>query len=244
MQESGVRRPRRRGGLLLVFLLVVVLTAGYTFLRSPYFAVTELEVTGLRTLSAGDVLRWSGIQAPVQIWDIDPGAAARRLQAHPALVGARVSRHWPNRVRVAVLERTPVAVIAYRGLWLLADAEGVAFRLRQTRPPGLPELRGVPVHDQELGRTLPGRLAAAARCAAYLRQYDLAWVQAVEVTGTGLRLHLRGGVPAYFGRVTEAPDRKLAALKTLWREWSARLAHVRAFDVRDPDLPAVRTDSR
>src|SRR5690606_317446 len=69
---SGGRRPRslrrrtrrRRGArVLTVLMLVVALAAAFMFLRSPYFYVTEVEVDGLRTVSAEEVVAWSGLEA-------------------------------------------------------------------------------------------------------------------------------------------------------------------------------------
>lgn len=226
-----------------MFLLVVALGAAFMFLRSPYFAVVEVEVRGLQTLTAEEIVAWSGIESSVLIWRVEPTAVARRIEAHPAVAGASVERLWPNRLRIDVRERTPVAVMPYHGLWLLVDAQGVGYRLQEERPADLPELRGGSVDEHELGRLLGGDLPDAARLAAYVRQYGLDWVEAVEATPDELLLWLEGGVPVYFGRVEDQPDRKLAVVNTLWTSWRADAAHVRYLDVRNPEHPAVQTDT-
>ena len=237
------RGRRRRRGLLSVLLLVVALAAAFMFLRSPYFAVVEVEVRGLQTLTAEEIVAWSGIESSVLIWRIEPAAVARRVEQHPAVAGAAVERLWPNRLRITIRERTPVAVMRYHGLWLLVDGQGIGYRLQQERPAGLPELRGGTVDGHELGRPLGGHLPDAARLAAYVRQYGLEWVEAVEAAPDELLLWLEGGVPVYFGSVEDQPDRKLAVVNTLWTSWRADATHVRYLDVRNPEHPAVGTDT-
>lgn len=225
-------------------MLVVALAAAFMFLRSPYFYVTQVEVHGLRTVSAAEIVAWSGIGSGVLIWAVEPAAVARRVEGHPAVAGAWVTRRWPNRIRIDILERDPVAAIEAEAVWYLVDGQGVAFRVVDEPPPDLPEIRGGSAGAPVLGRTLPAPLVNAARLAAYLRQYGIHWVEAVQSEAGDLTLWLEGDVPVYFGPADLNPERKLAVVDTLWSTWRADAARVRYMDVRNPQHPAVRTDSQ
>lgn len=224
-------------------MLVVALAAAFMFLRSPYFHVTEVEVDGLRTVSAAEVVAWSGMESAVSIWAVDPPAVARRIEAHPAVAGAWVTRRWPNRIHIEIMEREAVAGIRVEAVWYLVDGQGIPFRVVDEPPPHLPEIRAPEVPAPVLGRALPRPLEEAARLAAYLRQYGLHWVEAVQAQAGDLILWLEGEVPVYFGPAGLEPERKLAVVNTLWSTWRADAHRVRYMDVRNPEHPAVRTDT-
>jgi cell division protein FtsQ len=88
----------------LLFLLVLVALVAVTRF---WPVVTRVEVIGEQHLSRTDVLRLANL-APgdpllwITRWSV------RGLEREPWIVQARVTRHWPDTVAIAVLERTPV----------------------------------------------------------------------------------------------------------------------------------------
>ncbi len=77
---------------------------------------------------------------------IDPGTIERRVEALPAVASATVSRSWPHRVVIRVVERRPLAVVVAGSGPTLLDAEGVPFAQVATAPRGLtPVIVGAPV---------------------------------------------------------------------------------------------------
>ncbi|MFO7245210.1 MAG: FtsQ-type POTRA domain-containing protein [Thermaerobacter sp.] len=224
-------------------MLVVALAAAFAFLRSPYFHVTEIQVDGLRTVTAAEVAAYSGLEAGVSIWAVDPTAVGRRIESHPAVAGAWVTRRWPNRIHVQIMEREAVARIGGGTTWYLVDGQGVPFRVVESPPEGLPEIRAPDGPVPVLGQALPRPLDEAARLAAYLHQYGIDWVEAVQAQAGDLILWLEGQVPVYFGPAGLEPERKLAVVSALWAAWRDDAGRVRYMDVRNPDHPAVRTDT-
>ena len=61
------------------------------------------------------------------IFGVDVGAARERLEEIGWVASARVERHLPDTIRVAIRERIPVAVWQKKGKFLLVDAEGVVI---------------------------------------------------------------------------------------------------------------------
>ena len=244
---AGIRRRSvaRRRGLLNILLLVLALAGAFAFLRSPYFSVDEVKISGLKRLRSDEVIDWSGLKGTRLIWEVDPARVAANLRRHPLVEGARVERHWPNRITIELLEREPVAALRQQELWVLVDIDGIAMAVEEEQPTELPELRGMEPDHLSLGQAVPGALREAARCAGYLKQYGIDWVKAIEVTPEGLILSLTtGDVPVYFGDVNDRPDRKLEVLNALWTSWRTDPDSVVFFDVRNPDRPVVQTDVR
>jgi cell division septal protein FtsQ len=53
-------------------------------------------------------------------------------------------------------------------------------------------------------------------------------------------LRLQGGVRARLGNCERDPERKLAVLAAIWREWEGRTGELAVIDVRQPEKPSVR----
>jgi len=75
------------------------------------FRISEVEVTGVRYLTQDTVIAQLDLGAFASVWG-DCDAWAERLTEHPLIAEAEVRRRLPNRLRVTVQERQPVAFAA------------------------------------------------------------------------------------------------------------------------------------
>ncbi len=132
---AGTKRPTRRasaksGGPLrrLVALAAVVgLTALLVWLFvDGMFYVSNADITGLRYSSASEVYRQAGIDGYNILW-VNGRDVAGRLEALPYIKDATVRTSLPNRVRIAVEERMPVAVWKVGGRDFWVDLEGITM---------------------------------------------------------------------------------------------------------------------
>lgn len=142
--EVRQRRLRvRRVALLAV--LAAALVGFYLFMRSPYFALDHLRIRGYQRLDPATIRDWAGIDAGTLIWRVDPGAVARRLEAHPRVAGAVVRREWPRGLVIELQERTTVALLVdpAQDRWAELDAQGRILAIGR----GAPQ---VPVADPAL----------------------------------------------------------------------------------------------
>lgn len=222
-------------------LIVLAMMAAFMFLRSPYFAILEAEVVGTETVTPDEIIALSGLSAPVLIWDVEPAAVAARVRAHPRVLGASVKRIWPNRLRIEVMERSPLVAIKTDAGWITVDAEGVALE-RVKEKPDMLQLIAFDLPPLSPGDTLPSELQPALEMAGYVRQYGLTWIEAIDVSAADIVLWLSGDIPAYLGPTIDQPERKLAVLQALWTSWQNDLERVRYFDVENVRHPAVQTD--
>lgn len=92
-------------------LMTVLLAAGaivlvLVVLNSPLLDVRVIRVSGAETVSAQSVAQLSGLQGE-NILLVDLQAARQRILSQPMLRNASVSRRWPNRIEVAIVERRP-----------------------------------------------------------------------------------------------------------------------------------------
>jgi cell division septal protein FtsQ len=116
--------------VLLAILVVVTLIVGYRVAASAsLFQVRSIDVAGTSRTSAEEI---EGVtrRAVVRtgVWRADLAAISAELGRLPGVRRAVVSRVLPDRLRVRVVERVPIAVVHTSGghfLWI--DEEGVAM---------------------------------------------------------------------------------------------------------------------
>ncbi len=132
------RQSRPPGRPWLAALLVVLLAAGaagglvagawYALCRSGLFWVTDVVVEGeLRRLDAPAVQELAGITPQTSLVGFSTAAVRGRLEAHPWIERAQVDRLWPDRVRITVRERRPLALVLRQGSLFYVDARGRIF---------------------------------------------------------------------------------------------------------------------
>lgn len=232
-REAGRRRLRLLGGTAAVLAL---LGGAYGATRSPLLDVEDVRVTGAVGTSR-DGIAAAGLRPGRPMTDIDPGAAARRLEALPWVSRARVERQWPDTVSVRIVERSATAAAALpEGGWALADAHGRVLAWVAERPAGLVELRGAE-RPGPPGATLGPPTRAALEVLAALSLTPGARVGTVDLGFAGdLDLTLAAGPVVRFGAPVQVEE-KVTALRTIAEKVS--LAHVAAIDVRVPSSPAL-----
>jgi cell division protein FtsQ len=166
-------RRRWRAALCVVALAAIVAGAAWVLLGSRLLAVRSVVVTGTRLVPQSEVLAVAGIEPGTPLIRVNTAQVAARVATIRQVQSARVTRSWPDRVIIAVRERTPaLAVPAPSGGFDLVDPDGVIVQWAARRPSGLPvylttalisSLRG----DPDVGAAaavlgeLPARLRAS-----------------------------------------------------------------------------------
>jgi cell division protein FtsQ len=113
--------------------------AAWALLGSSLLAVRSVVVTGTRLVPDTEVLAAAGVRPGTPLIRVDTAQIAGRVLTIRLVVGVRVTTSWPDRVIIAVRERTAVLAVARpRGGFDLIDANGVVVQPAPARPRGLP----------------------------------------------------------------------------------------------------------
>jgi cell division protein FtsQ len=203
---SSPRRPRtrlrarsRRWLAVWLLLAAMVITGGvaWTLLGSGLFAVRAVVVTGTRLVPESEVLAAARIQPGTPLIQVNTTGIARRILGIRQVLVVRVSRSWPDRVVIAIRERTPALAVAVPGGFDLVDAYGVVVELVRTRPATMPVYATTaPVSE------LPGDpdVSAAAAVLGELPATLRSTLASVTVPSPDqVTLQLRGGVTVVWG---------------------------------------------
>jgi cell division protein FtsQ len=134
------RRSRRwRAAFLALALAGLVAGAAWVLLGSRLLAVRSVVVTGTHLVPESEVLAVAGIRLGTPLIRVNTAQVAARVETISQVASAQVTRSWPDRVVIAVRERTPaLAVPVYGGGFDLVDADGVMVRWAARRPAGVP----------------------------------------------------------------------------------------------------------
>lgn len=134
-RRQRARRWLRKAGFGLLALLPVVLL-GWVVLSSPLFDLDRIEVTG--ATSPEVVQEAAGIDTGRPLALIDTGAVRKRVAALASVSEVSVRRDWPGTLRIAVVERAPMAAVAVRGGgYRLLASDGTPYATVAKRPAGI-----------------------------------------------------------------------------------------------------------
>jgi len=111
--------------LSFVAVLGVGLLYGYRLITShPYFELKEIHVTGNDRLTYGDILKTGDVNLGLNCLEMNVSDVEDRLSANPWIQSVAVRREFPNRLRIAVVEKIPMFWIRQGNGLYFADAKG------------------------------------------------------------------------------------------------------------------------
>jgi cell division protein FtsQ len=224
-------RYRWVGGLVGLACLAAVT---WWVTNSRVFDLRALRVSGNTHLSSAEVGRLADLTDGTNVLWTSAGQVERRLERHPWVLSADVSRTLPSTVVISVRERTPVAVIARRRPLLVAGDGKVLGRAGPSARLPRIDVPGSPVIGSRVSASLPQLTVARAL------PPDLANMVARVSVGAGrsVTLSLRDGTRVVFGQPVEARAKAVALAGVL--SWAARNGLTPQYvDVRVPAAPAL-----
>ncbi|QWC85613.1 FtsQ-type POTRA domain-containing protein [Nocardioidaceae bacterium] len=237
-RRSWQRRWRRARPLLaLALVLAAVGGVVWLFFFSTTFAATTVEVEG--SAAVDDAAIRAAAEAPLggPLARVDLDAIEQRVAELPALAEVRVSRGWPDAIRVVVTDRVPVAAIETNGRWRMVDADGFVWGRSATAPRNLPVVRAG-------GEVRQSAVAEAARVVTSLPGSLAQDVSEVQVrTIDQISLQIQDGPLVQWGSA-EQSQLKAEVLATMLGSDEAMLIDEEPAGEVDVSVPAQPTISR
>ena len=218
---------RVRRFLILPLLVVTGVTIAVYVMK-----VEQVRVTGIRALSAADVVRASGVKTGERILWLRLTEAERRIERIPAVANAIAERSLPGTVVIRVRERVPLARLD-GARELVVDSHGVVFAARGE--PVSPVLYGWQGKKKEGGRVdvrARAMLDALPRFPSSLREAARKIIVRPSVV-----LTLRGGTQIRFGSINDLEAKAQVAQAILASEKGQPVEYV---DVRSPSVPVSK----
>ncbi|MDP1819543.1 MAG: FtsQ-type POTRA domain-containing protein [Acidimicrobiales bacterium] len=233
-RDVGRQRLRR---VVDAGLLLAVAAGFLVALRSPLLDVEELQISGARRSGLHAVVEAAGISVGDQLFDLRPGTVGRSVAALPWVREVTVDRGISGVVRIAVEERTAVAIVGDGDAAALVDAEGRVLAPVADAPDlggRLVTVVGLP-GDLAPGRFLAEEARDALEVAMRLAEAVPGAVSEV-VVGDGLVARLVDGGEARLGDATRL-GAKIRSLETVLTQ--VDLSCLAVADLRVPGSPVL-----
>ncbi len=237
--------------ILVGSIAIAQLTEEYVR-TSPAFAITEIEVEGAESLASEGVseealITAAGLAVGQNAFEVPPEDAQARLERHPWIASAHVSRRLPGTYSITVRTRRPVALLALEALYLVGE-DGTLFKqVALDDPADLPVVTGV--DRARFARDRAYRTSLLLDVVALMHDYRGAGLWRREPIGE-IHFDADDSVGVYVGddathvRLGQAPFRgklrKLRRILDRLREQESRAHYVYLDNERRPDRVTVR----
>ncbi len=190
----------------------------YFFINSAFFNLQKIEVNGYSTVPQEDIIKLSGVTVRTNLFKIDIQDAITKIEMHPVVKSATISRKLPHTLVIHITERTPVAVVVGEDGYLAVDVEGIYVKKVDDLPNlNLPVISGLTVKentDPGIDLTTPG-LEAALQLIRLMEEPFLKNVAEIQAASPqSLTLKMLQGVEIRFGE-PENIEHKLKLIKEL-----------------------------
>jgi len=243
------RRLRLVAKIFLVLLAFVALSAlclaSYrALLSSQLLQVTRIQVNGCQYLDPQAVIQQAKIPSGVNILSLDLDGVRKRLTQHPWIATAAISREIPDRIRIEIEERKPVALVKGHQFYL-ADQQGDCFaKAVPSEHAGLPIITGLDPGTLDSGCNLPREFTVLLENLYRETQLKLPWRLISEIRwnrNAGLSFFTaRGGIQVDLG--SEDYGIRIAKLEKVLRylEKKGLQAQLRGIDLSHGNRVFVR----
>ena len=248
------RRQIRRGlrwalhlflvGMAFAFLSLSFVCVYRALLSSPLLRVTRIQVSGCQRLAPQTVIEQAGIPSGVNILSLDLRDVSHRLTNHPWIAAALNSREIPDRIRIEIEERQPVALVKGHQFYLM-DSKGACFtHAVPSEHPGLPIINGTNLEALGPDCRLPREFSVLIENLHRECRLKLPWRHISEISWdnrTGLSIFMvRGGIQVDLGSSEYGP--KIVRLKRALRYLKERGIHaqLRGIDLSHGNRVFVR----
>lgn len=132
VQGGAPRRRRRWIAAAILLVAVVIATTPWWGHDLAFFRVQQVEIRGTRFARASDLAARLQIDTMYSIWN-DFDSLAVRVEGHPQVERARLSRRLPSTLVVTVDENLPIALVAATGGFKAYDDRGRLLPLDPAR---------------------------------------------------------------------------------------------------------------
>lgn len=228
--------------VLRFFAAIAFLCGVVSFTGSSVFDIRSVTVTGNSAVPASEILSRAGVRTGAGLFSVNTFRVRDYLRQDPRIAAVSVGVAFPDRVFIAVRERTAAVALHVPGGYVLLGSDGLAIGPVSTSGalPALTVDRLDPT-EVEAGTVVPSSDARLGAGVAGSLPSDLRGdVAALRVDGAGeVILYTRDGIAVRVGAEDGLRDRLARAAEVLSAVRS-RGMHVEYVDLRFPGSVIVK----
>lgn len=225
--KLDVKAFMKKGFKLSLFLSVFALSLlAIHFSRSfimttPFFVLSDIMLEGNKKVSKNELLKKAGIHADSNIFSLNIEDAGKSIGDMPWVKTVSIEREFPDKLRIRIEEREPLALIKLEGLYYVDEESNVFAKADSETGWDFPVVSGLDKKALLKGRKDTfNRLDKGLAFLKSIREREgtFSWASVSELTidkKGGITVYTIGsGIPVYLGKV-EFKKRLVRAEKTL-----------------------------
>lgn len=224
------------GGLAVLVLLGY---GAYWTWSSPFFKVSNIEVTGNERIATGTVVEATSLLGE-SMFDADLASAQRALYAQPLVNSVTIERQWPHTIKIVVVERKPWGTWEQSDVRYTIDREGVVLGTSPA-PEGSPVIKSSEPGNRIVGDRVDYQAvdAAAEIYEKLPRQLGTTVKEVAFITGKGVQVTTANDQTALFGDSSSIAY-KLSVWAALQSEAQAQRINYTTIDLRYGNRPVLQ----
>ena len=239
-RRKAIERSRKKRVWIGLCCAAAVAVLAWAAFWSPLLSVRTVRVIGSRHLTSSDIEQAAHLGGGTNILLLSTGAVVRDIERLPWVRRARVERSLPGTLRVRIVERRPVLVLANGSVRWLVDKHGNVIAPARAGHRRLATLAGIHLGaisaGMRLGPSSGGAALAVWRGLPPRLKHKVGAVFAPTVPA--ITFSLRDGTTVRYGGPEDSRDKNhvlLALLRRIARD-GVTTSYI---DVRVPTDPAL-----
>ncbi len=138
-----------------ISLLVVFLWGLHSWmLHSDAFLLQSVDVRGNRILGKEDILKNIKFKSPIRLTDVQLSVIEKKIMKNPYLRSVIVYRKYPSTLEIEVEERSPIAYVSGKKVWMIDDEGVLLAQLKGNRALVLPVITHVGSFNENVGHPI------------------------------------------------------------------------------------------
>lgn len=117
--------------MLILFLFLLGETVFHFFIL-PFISPVKVQISGIDSIAESDIKKTAGLTGTEKWGKLKAETVFRRLTAYPLIAEAKVSKKYPNKLNIEIIERKPVGVllatVGGRTVPMEIDKTGTVFK--------------------------------------------------------------------------------------------------------------------
>ena len=246
--------------IFLLFFIGIGLAGSHAFQKlchSDFFQITAIDIDGCRMTDKEQIVSLSSVDIHSNLLAMNVAQVKAKLENHPWVAQAAITREWPNRLIITIKEKKPVAILNQNDGLLYLDRTGSVIARAESQQeldfPVITGLAGLSVNKRRDG--LPRRplqdvfslLKLAGKGNSILPSQNISEIHINDEGGIILYL-LDRPFPIHFGNEGKISTRYYRLVKVLRDLYKSRefsgIAYIRMDYLKDAILVGKTASKR
>lgn len=247
-KRRGITRRqaiRRRRITKTVLFAIIVFIFYMIIFKTNLFKINKIEVSGNKKIEREEIIKKSTFKEGFKTFNFSKKAGIENIKKIPYIKDVELSRKLPNKIKIKVVERAPVAMASYMNKLMLIDNDGYVLETRNRGEKiDLVEISGLELNNVKEGEEIfQGKLSdeyiefiEVAKNKNYLAK--MKYINFSDMDN--IVVELKTSEKIHFGNVNDLAY-KLDFLEKILKDTKSKKVKIKRIELNKGENPVVVT---